>query len=145
CRSIKSLQAFLQHNPEVSLLDLAFSLHTELKPGGSRLAVVASSTDELQSRLTGACERLSDPNRKQIKDAVGIYYFEQPLYLQGGLAFLFPGEGAQYLNMLSDLCPHFPEVKQCFAEADRLADRSAQAGRRTFSRVFLVPEAAGAT
>ena len=96
CRSIKSLQESLQHNPEVSLLDLAFSLNSELKPAGSRLAVVASTTDELQSRLTSARERLADPNRKQIKDAVGIYYFDQPLYRQGGLAFLFPGEGAGF-------------------------------------------------
>ncbi|HMF19508.1 MAG TPA: 4'-phosphopantetheinyl transferase superfamily protein [Gemmataceae bacterium] len=144
CRAIQSLQEFVRDQSEVSLLDLAYSLNSELKPAGSRLAIVARNTDELQSRLASARERLADPKRKQIKDAVGIYYFEEPLYPQGGLAFLFPGEGAQYLNMLSDLCPHFPEVAQCFAEADRLAAQGERfGGRRAFSRVFLVPASAG--
>jgi len=39
--------------------------------------------------------------------------------LEGKLAFLFPGEGAQYPNMLHDLCLNFPEVRQCFDTADR--------------------------
>ena len=38
---------------------------------------------------------------------------------QGTLAFLFPGEGSQYINMLSDLCIHFPEVRHCFDILDR--------------------------
>ena len=36
------------------------------------------------------------------------------------LAFLFPGEGAQYPNMLADLCLHFPEVRECFDQIDRV-------------------------
>ena len=36
------------------------------------------------------------------------------------VAFLFPGEGAQYVNMLSDLCRHFPEVRECFDAMDRV-------------------------
>ena len=51
-----------------------------------------------------AAERLADPKCKQVRDASGIYFFENPLAEQGTVALLFPGEGAQYLNMLADLC-----------------------------------------
>src|SRR5262249_55374261 len=37
------------------------------------------------------------------------------------LAFLYPGEGAQYPGMLADLCPHFPEVRRVLDTADRVA------------------------
>ena len=30
------------------------------------------------------------------------------------------GEGAQYPNMLADLCLHFPEVRACFDKIDRV-------------------------
>jgi phosphopantetheine--protein transferase-like protein len=49
----------------------------------------------------------------------GIYYEAEPLGREGKLAYLFPGEGAQYPNMLADLCLHFPEVRECFDKADR--------------------------
>src|SRR5207249_4348343 len=92
----------------------------------------------LRTRLARAAEKLADPECRQLKDAAGIYYFEQPLHPGGRIAFLFPGEGAQYLNMLGDLCAHFPEVSDTFADCDRTAARAQQQGK-PFSRVFLVP------
>ena len=58
-------------------------------------------------------------SRSRIKDRSGIYFFENSLGRQGKLAFLFPGEGSQYVNMLQDLCQHFPEVRDCFDLLDR--------------------------
>ncbi|MFQ6043708.1 MAG: beta-ketoacyl synthase N-terminal-like domain-containing protein, partial [Candidatus Poribacteria bacterium] len=103
--------AITQENPP-HLKDLAYTLNSRLQNGNLeyRLAVIVSSLDELQQRLEYAIGRLSDPNCKQIKDIKGTYFFEEPLGRSGKLAFLFPGEGAQYLNMLADLCLHFPEV-----------------------------------
>jgi [acyl-carrier-protein] S-malonyltransferase len=34
------------------------------------------------------------------------------------LAFLFPGQGAQYVGMGKDLCDNFPEARKVFEEAD---------------------------
>uniref|UniRef100_Q026V6 Beta-ketoacyl synthase n=1 Tax=Solibacter usitatus (strain Ellin6076) TaxID=234267 RepID=Q026V6_SOLUE len=103
--------------PAVTLKDLAYSLNTRLEGKPSRLAVIASSTDDLAQKLTLAIARLGDPQCSQIKDNGGTYFFDKPL--EGKLAFLFPGEGAQYPNLLHDLCLHFPEVRQCFDIADR--------------------------
>jgi malonyl CoA-acyl carrier protein transacylase/phosphopantetheinyl transferase len=122
------LADFLQGHREVPLKDLAFTLNSELPAGGSRLAVVASSVEELGPRLTTAADRLADPKCRQIRDSQGVYFFEKPLHLEGRLAVLFPGEGSQFVNMLSDVLPHFPEVKAHFAFVDRLL---IQTGSRT--------------
>ena len=111
------LKEYLARSRELSLKDLAFTLNSRLEGQPSRLAVVAPSAEDLAQKLSLALEKLAKPECRQIKDNAGIYYFEKPL--EGKLAFLFPGEGAQYQNMLLDLCVHFPEVRRVFDLADR--------------------------
>ena len=119
-QQVQQLQQYLATSPEVALVDLAYTLSQKLEDGASNLAVVASSLPDLQSKLAKAEERLSDSGCEQIKDRAGIYFFEHSLRAQGKLAFLFPGEGSQYKNMLSDLCLSFPEVRACFDQIDRV-------------------------
>jgi len=111
------LKEYLGRSGGASIKDIAYSLNGSLKGQPSRLAMVVASKEELSKKLTHALARLADPQCKQIKDNRGTYFFDQPL--EGKLAFLFPGEGAQYPNMLLDLCLHFPEVRSCFDLADR--------------------------
>jgi malonyl CoA-acyl carrier protein transacylase len=120
-RRTLALADYLAANPKTEAKDLASTLNSSLASGGSRLAVVAASCAELHSRLTRLAERLADPRCRQIKDSRGSYFFEEPLHQRGKLALLFPGEGSQYLNMLSDLLPHFPEVREHFTRCDRLS------------------------
>ncbi|QJW93893.1 polyketide synthase dehydratase domain-containing protein [Frigoriglobus tundricola] len=136
--SARALAAAVEEQPGAGLADLAALLGAEMKPGGARLAVVAGSRTDLVARLSRAADRLADPKCKQIRDANGIYYFDSPLTQQGTVALLFPGEGAQYLNMLADLCGVFPEVEETFAWCDRLAE---EAGRPESSlrRVLHLP------
>src|SRR5205814_1719217 len=82
--------------------------------------------------------RLAEPGCRQIKDKDGIYYFAEPLGRQGKLALLFPGEGAQYPNMLADLCLHFPEVRACFDQIDRIFAAHPR-GYRLSDRLFPRP------
>jgi malonyl CoA-acyl carrier protein transacylase len=141
-RNINELTTFLAASPEISLSDLAFTINTALSPEGCRLAIVAGSLIDLRSRLGRASERLADPQCQSIRDVGGIYFFDKPLYPDGRVAILFPGEGAQYLNMLKDLYPHFPEVRERFDDWDRHA---AQTGRpnQTLARLLFVPTDAG--
>src|SRR5262245_861211 len=67
CQRARALLELLRANANSSLKDLAFTLALELKPGGERLALVAGSTAELQSRLQRALERLEDPACRQIR------------------------------------------------------------------------------
>ena len=115
----KTLAQFVTGFPaELSLKDLAWSLSS--KPfGAARLAIVATSREDLVAKLEKSTKRLADPKAVSIRQAEGIYYFQRQLAAEGKLAFVFPGEGAQYTNMLADLSLHFPEVREMFDLADR--------------------------
>jgi phosphopantetheine--protein transferase-like protein len=114
----QQLEHYLEAAGTVELKDLAYTLNTDREETPYCLAIVSSTLEEFRQKLHYALQRLSNPQCKQIKDRKGIYFFEEPLSRNGKLAFLFPGEGAQYLNMLSDLCIHFPELRACFDEID---------------------------
>ncbi len=107
----------------VAIRDLAYTLNTSLGGADYRVAVVASSLPDLAEKLGRAADRLSDPQCDQIRDAKGIYYLTESPARGGKLALLFPGEGSQYVNMMAELCIHFPEVRACFEAADRAVAR----------------------
>lgn len=126
----RELESFLAANPRVDGADLAFTLNcADSGLGDARLAIVAASPADLQRKLAGAMEKLARPDTTRIKERSGIYYFDSMLAQEGRLAFLFPGEGAQYLNMLADLCLHFPEVRAWFDLIDRASSEQERAYR----------------
>ncbi len=104
--------------PGAAFKDLAYSLNVPFPDGPERLAIVACTVVDLGEKLERARARLADPGCRKIHDARGIYYQAEPLGGPGRLAFLYPGEGSQYANMMSDLCMHFPEVRRAFDLAD---------------------------
>lgn len=116
----RQLLRFISGSPDLELKDLAYTLNCPLQGAGRHLAIVADSLNELEKKLQYAIQRLSDPLCTKIKDRSGIFFFEEPLSREGTLAFIFPGEGSQYVNMLSDLCQHYPEVRSCFERADQV-------------------------
>lgn len=138
-RRLRSYLAALAPDAPIRLQDLAYTLALEASesPGESVcLAVVAASLEDLQAKLQQAAERLADPECRQIQDRSGIYYALEPLARAGKLAFVFPGEGSQYANMLADLCLHFPEVRECF---DRMDRAYLQGGRGERPSEFVFP------
>ncbi|HEX4612681.1 MAG TPA: polyketide synthase dehydratase domain-containing protein [Urbifossiella sp.] len=110
-----------ESDPGFSLAGMAAELAAGFEPAGSVLAVVAGSPADLATKLRRAVGRIADPECQQVRDTNGIYFFARPLALEGSVALLFPGEGAQYLGMLADLCGIFPEVEETFAWSDQLA------------------------
>jgi acyl transferase domain-containing protein len=115
----QALQLLREGGDGLSLKDLAWTLNCSRPMGTVRMAVVGLSHTDLAAKLERAIKRLGDPKTRNIKEIEGIYHFKEPLGLQGKLAFLFPGEGSQYRNMLGDLCIHFPEVRSVFDLMDR--------------------------
>lgn len=111
--------ASLEAAGNIDLKDLAFTLNSEAAlPNATHLSIVAASVSDLRARLGDVREKLSDPQCRRIRSR-GIYFFEQPVGCQGKVAFLFPGEGAQYPLMLADVCMQFPAARAWFDLVDR--------------------------
>jgi acyl transferase domain-containing protein/NAD(P)H-dependent flavin oxidoreductase YrpB (nitropropane dioxygenase family) len=106
-----------------ALRDLAHSLalrasqpDAERAPRGPLLAIVAESHDDLRRKLDRTLTHLSN-GTAAIHDPTGIEYCESPP-CGARLAFLFPGQGAQYPEMLNDLAVAFPEVRTGIERVD---------------------------
>ncbi|MBX7165578.1 MAG: polyketide synthase dehydratase domain-containing protein [Pirellulales bacterium] len=137
CTRLGQLRVWLERAPHVRLLDVAAS--TAAESGALRVAIVAQSVADLLKKLVTAEKMLSDPAREKIQDRSGIFWYAQPLAAAGRVAFVFPGEGAQYPNMLADLCRHFPEVRREFDLTDAAFLRTP--GRQPLSRlIYPLPD-----
>ncbi|OEU78371.1 MAG: hypothetical protein BA865_04125, partial [Desulfobacterales bacterium S5133MH4] len=122
--AIRPLEKGLSSGVKVSLRDLAFTLSkiceqnvSKTNDAGLSLAVVASSPEDLRQKLNRAGEALSNSD-STVHNPRGIYFSEQPLALEGKVAFLFPGQGSQYVNMLSDMVIQFPEIRALFEQSN---------------------------
>ena len=118
--AIKHLLEHLVYAPHVDLAQLAFSLYRDQHVlrranGGQpcRLVVVASSVEDLRRRLAHALAQFD--SRTPIHPASGLHYREST-EAPGSVCFLFPGQGAQRVNMLRDLVTDLPELHACFTQ-----------------------------
>jgi acyl transferase domain-containing protein/NAD(P)H-dependent flavin oxidoreductase YrpB (nitropropane dioxygenase family)/NAD(P)-dependent dehydrogenase (short-subunit alcohol dehydrogenase family) len=86
------------------------------------LAVVASSAEDLRDKLAWARQALAD-GREAAHDPRGVFLSLRPAVPWGEngakVAFLFPGQGSQYPDMLASVALAFPEVRAAFDEAER--------------------------
>lgn len=114
---LTELLDYLDRPEPARLHDLAFTFSRSYEPGRECLAIVASSHKDLRTKIVRAREQLADDRCVRIHHRDGIYYYRERLG-GGKIAFLFPGENAQYVNMLAELCLHFPEIRSAFDEAD---------------------------
>jgi acyl transferase domain-containing protein/NAD(P)H-dependent flavin oxidoreductase YrpB (nitropropane dioxygenase family)/NADP-dependent 3-hydroxy acid dehydrogenase YdfG len=80
---------------------------------GARLAIVASSIEDLRRKLRSARERMGEAGAMP----PGAWYADQSR--QGLTAFLYPGQGSQYPGMLTAIALHFSEVRDAIDRADR--------------------------
>ena len=86
---------------------------------GERLAIDYATREELGKRLEKALSGLANESAGAWKalQAHGVYRGSGSA---GKVAFLFPGQGSQYVNMFKDLHETEPVVKETFDEADRI-------------------------
>ena len=84
------------------------------------LRLAAAETDEktLTAQLDRVIKVLVKGSSADLLRARGVYLEEEPV--DGKLAFLFTGQGSQYIDMGLDLCERFDVVRETFEEADRV-------------------------
>jgi len=131
------VQRFASSPGTAELHDIAYTLNSQLSDGTARLAVIASSPKDLEEKLAHALPELRKPECSRLRDNGGIYFFEEPLAKGGKLAFVFPGEGSQYVGMLSELCIHFPQTRALFDLMDRACVKKGR--QRLPSQVIFPP------
>ena len=91
------------------IADLAGTLATVQSHGDHRVAIIAENTEDLSKKIAQTIQRLAEAKVPRWTARNGIIYCDRPL--DGGLAFLFPGEGSQYQGMYADLALCFDEVR----------------------------------
>jgi amino acid adenylation domain-containing protein len=85
----KGLSTFLTGNENVSLADISYTLNTSRKDFDTRRFCIASNQEEFVSKF---------PDQPWVKNTRKIKKGQVP-----EVVFMFPGQGAQYLNMGKDL------------------------------------------
>lgn len=110
--NLKQTSDFIGFYPERRIADIAAALAAKDKKGQYRLAIIAKDNEDLPIKIEDSLRRLRKSDSVRWSTKSGIVYSETRS--SGKLAFLFPGEGSQYIGMLSDLAIYFDEVRQWF-------------------------------
>lgn len=119
--SVKKCRDALAAGAKPELADLAASVWQTSRDGDGQptLAVVATSLDDLKDKLDAAISILAKPPSGQYSDPRGIFFAAKPEDAVGKIAFLFPGQGSQYPDMLAQVAMVFPEVREVLDRAER--------------------------
>ncbi|MEB3358629.1 MAG: hybrid fatty acyl-AMP ligase/type I polyketide synthase [Synechococcales bacterium] len=111
-------ETFLNRHPEASLTDVCGTANTGRAHLSHRLAVVAESRDRLQERLLDFISQ--DDGELQSGSAKAIAHGTVQAGSPPRLAFLFTGQGSQYVNMGHELYETQPVFRQALDQCDRL-------------------------
>lgn len=111
----RDLAEAVQRHAAAPLCDIAAAIVAEAgtgpNTGPNRLAFTADSPADLAEQLVKAAERL-EAGKAAFRLRSGMVATEDAR--PGKLAFVFPGEGAQYQGMLGDVLTHFPAARSWF-------------------------------
>lgn len=139
-RELQRLDARLAPRTDVDLAALGATLAAEAQRGSRqghaaacRLAIVAADGVDLRRKLKQFSAGDAGHDNALVRQ--GIYYGEGPACRNEALCVLFPGQGAQRVNMLRDVLHMHPWGVRIFEEADALASNDPAA---PLSR-FLLP------
>ncbi|MFN8660030.1 MAG: beta-ketoacyl synthase N-terminal-like domain-containing protein [Candidatus Obscuribacterales bacterium] len=122
-RKAHDLWSFVEAHENVDLKDLAFSWNF-VEPNAKmqhRAALIVRSREDILQKLSALAEELSKRSPRLDGNLTGIYYRNPDSATRGKMAFLLPGLGSAYTNMLADLCAQFPVVREVFDYVDFLA------------------------
>lgn len=139
--SLQKVHAAVAAGATPRLADLAASVWkaSQNVTTGPVLAIVASSLADLQEKLLGACDVIRKAP-ETAADPRGMYFAANPQ--PQTVAFLFPGQGSQYPDMLAQVAMAFREVREVIdrAEATLAHDLEKPLGRFIYPPSPFTPE-----
>jgi len=132
--SCKELAASLVDDPDL-LVHLARTSQEAFDAAAPcRLALVAGTVEELGQRIDKALTKLEKKPDKGFSLASGTHYGVGEGYAPEQVAFLFSGQGSQYLGMATDVAVAFPEAMDAW---DRSAEISMGEGAPALHQVVF--------
>jgi polyketide-type polyunsaturated fatty acid synthase PfaA len=90
----------------------------------ARLAVIATDEGDLVARLVSAADALEKDEKAPVA-VPGVVFYSEDAPATGGIAFVFPGQGSQYVGMGGDLAMTFDAARAVWDE-----DATASVGGR---------------
>jgi acyl transferase domain-containing protein/NAD(P)H-dependent flavin oxidoreductase YrpB (nitropropane dioxygenase family)/NAD(P)-dependent dehydrogenase (short-subunit alcohol dehydrogenase family) len=97
---MEKVEEMLALNDKLRLIDIAYSLAARCGSQSVHYAIVAGTRSELIARMNKARAGTNDENIYRLKA------------VPGKVAFLFPGQGSQRVNMAADLFLLFPRMRR---------------------------------
>lgn len=119
-----------------SLAAFAGELAEAPQDGHCRIAIVAGDKITAHDNLD-RIEAALGKGRDRLRDRRGAYFSADPLAETGKVAFMFPGEGSQFRDMLAPIMLHYPVMRGWFDVADGV--RYSDPARKRLSDVFFPP------
>jgi malonyl CoA-acyl carrier protein transacylase len=107
---VSNYQNYLETNPELALGDICYTASTGRAHFNHRLGVMASEPTELIKKLLGW---------KTDSELVGVFS-GKPNSESPKIAFLFTGQGSQYINMGRQLYEQAPTFRQALEQCDQI-------------------------
>lgn len=116
---VQRYEEFLSHNSTIKIADLCFTANTGRSHFNYRLALVAESTEELREQLKAF---------ETQEDIRGVVSGQLSSKKRPKIAFLFTGQGCQYVNMARELYSTQPifhkALEECNAILSLYSDKS---------------------
>jgi acyl transferase domain-containing protein len=107
----QSYEKFLANHPTESLADICFTANTGRSQFDYRLAVVADSTVELREQLSAFADG---------RESVGLISGKVTSRKRPKIAFLFTGQGCQYVGMGRQLYENQPTFRKTLDRCDEI-------------------------
>ncbi len=104
----------------------------------ARLGFAAATPEQACALLTEALALLQSSPDQGFEHPAGMYYKPEAVPVAGRIVALFPGQGAQYVNMGSGVAVDYPELRHAVEAADAVA---IEAGQPALSGVIYPPPA----
>jgi len=97
--------------------DLSYQSLSELQKK-IRVGFSCTSFDELETKINLLLEGLANKQKRRLLRNKGLFYSVD--HSLGKVAFLFPGQGSQYVGMGKELWEKYAIVRETFREADTI-------------------------